>query len=362
MKKIVVWVLILLFMVSLTGCEDSVQNVPELLEPVELGITTFTVQRDTIYTTRTLAGEIVPHVEELYFTTDGILDEIYVFPGDKVEEGQVLASLNVEATQKEIDRLDNEAYEISMVGKYTDRQIEADIGIAKVELEKLQAEGASQQACSEKELQIVQLEMQLKQAQELRNVELNNRYSSINTLQESLKTTQLTAPFAGSIVYVQDIRSGAAVQGYSTLLCIADDSRIALQTEYMKESIFTSADKLYAHILDKTYDITYLPYSTDAPPSTIQSIKDENSKFSVDAKPGELEIGQFAAVMVLHDYKENVLTLPSGTLRQDTIGYYVHKLVDGQPVRCDIKVGVKADTKFEILEGLSEGDVVCVNN
>ena len=362
MKKIVVWALILLLMVSLAGCEDSVQTVPELLEPVELGITTYTVQREEIYTTRTLAGEVVPLVQELCFTTDGMLDEIYVFPGDQVEEGQVLASLDVEAIQNQITNLDDQIYEINTLGKYTDRQTEADIGIAKVELERLQVEGASQQACDEKKMQIQQLELQLQQAKELRNVELNNRYTLMNALEASLENTQLTAPFAGSIVYIQDIKSGASLQAYSTLLCIADDTKLAVQTEYMRGSVFTSAYKISAQILDKTYDLTYLPYSKDAPAGTLQSEADENSKFSVNGNPEEVVSGQFAVVTAVYDYKESVLTLPMGTLRQDTKGYYVHKLVDGQQVRCDVKIGVKNNIKAEIVEGLEEGDVVCVSN
>ena len=362
MKKWFTWILCLLILFGMTGCADSSKAVPELLEPVGVKINTATVQRDTIYTAQTFAGEIVPYVEELYFLTDGKLADIYVLPGERVEEGQVLAALDEEAIRDEIARLDNEAYEISTVGKYTDRQIEADISIAKVELEKLQAESAAEQECSEKESQIQQLELQLKQAQELRNIELGYKYSSIDSLRESLNTTKIIAPFTGRIVYVQNAKSGDAIQGFSTVLCIADETKLTVQIDFELEDTFTRADKLYAQVMDKAYDVTYLPYAQDEYLSMMLSGKDMKARFSIDAQPDELESGQFAAVMALYDYKENVLTIPVNALYRYQNGRHVYKLVDGQRIRCDVTVGVITKAKIEILDGLTEGDVICVND
>ena len=362
MKKIFAWTLCLLILVGITGCGNEVQTAPELLEPVGVKMSTASVQRDTVYTVKTYDGELVPYVEELHFVSDGKLGEILVLPGDLVKKGQVLATLDEESVNKQIAALDDEIYEISSLGKYSDRQAAANIGIAKTELEKMRAEGASQQKCAEKELEIQKLELSLKQAQELRNMELGNKYTAMNKLKESLKTTQITAPFDGRIVYVRSIKQGASVQGYSTVMCIADESRLTLQIDFELEGTFTTADKVYAQILDKTYDITYQPYDQAEYMSLLLSGKQMKSQFSIDAEPGELESGLFAVVMVLDNYKEDVLTIPVNALYRDQNGRHVYKLVDGQRVRCDVTVGTITETKIEILEGLEEGDVICVND
>lgn len=362
MKKLLAWVLCLVLLSGMAGCADETQAAPPLLEPVGVKASTVLVQRDTICDAQTFAGQIVPYVEELHFTADGKLGQILVRPGEWVEEGQVLAALDEEAIQAQIEKLDEQIYEISMLGTYSDRQTAADIGIAKVELEKLRAQNASEQACAEKELEIQKLELELKQAQELRDLELGNKYSAINTLRESLETTKLLAPFAGRIVYVKDIKEGASVQAFATVLCIADDTRLLLQTELKQESIFTGADRLYAQILDKTYDITYQPYDRDTYLSMTLSGQQMTARFTVEAKPGELESGQFAAVVALDNYKEDVLTVPVNALYRDGNGRYVYKLVDGRQERCYVTVGLITETKIEILEGLREGDVICVNN
>lgn len=362
MKKVFAWTLCLLILTGITGCSNEVQTAPELLEPVGVKMSTATVRRDTVYTVESFDGELVPYVEELHFVSDGKLGEILVLPGELVKEGQVLATLDEESVNKQIAALDDDIYEISSLGKFSDRQATADIGIAKAELEKMRAEGASQQKCSEKELEIQKLELALKQAQELRNMELSNRYSSMNALKESLKTNQIVAPFDGRIVYVRNIKPGASVQGYSTVLCIADETRLSLQIDYEPEGTFTSADKVYAQILDKTYTITYQPYDQTEYVSLLLSGKQMKSMFSIDAKPGELESGLFAVVMALDNYKEDVLTIPVNALYRDQNGRHVYKLVDGQRVRCDVTVGMITETKIEILEGLTEGDVICVND
>lgn len=362
MKKIFAWILCLLVLSGMAGCSSEEQAAPELLEPVGVKTSTALVQRETIYTLNTFDGELVPYVEELHFLSDGKLGEIFVLPGDSVEEGQVLATLDAEAINKEIAALDDDIYEISTLGKYSDRQAAANIGIAKTELEKMRAEGASQQKCTEKGLEIQKLELSLRQAQELRNMELSAKYSAMNALKESLKTNQIVAPFDGRIVYVRNIKSGTSVKGYSTVICIADETSLTLQIDFQPERTFAIADKFYAQIQGKAYDITYAPYDQTEYLSLLLSGKQVKTQFSIDAEPGELESGLFAVVMVLYNYKEDVLTIPVNALYRDQNGRHVYKLVDGQRVRCDVTVGHITETKLEILEGLEEGDVVCVND
>ena len=70
------------------------------------------------------------------------------------------------------ETLETKIAEVKKLGTFSDRQSNAEIGIAEVELTQLKAEGASQQEIDLKKLEIQQLELDLKHARQLRQLEL----------------------------------------------------------------------------------------------------------------------------------------------------------------------------------------------
>ncbi len=58
--------------------------------------------------------------------------------------------------------------------------------------------------------------------------------------------------------------------------------------------------------------------------------------------------------------KENVLVIPSRGVRYDMEGTWVFVVVDGQPQRRRIKIGLNDGVSAEVLEGLQEGEIVRV--
>lgn len=362
MKKICVWLLSLLIVFSMAGCSEVPVDPPALLEPAGVTVSVAQAKIETICTVQTYSGEIVPYVEELYFISDGKLDQFHVQLGDTVEAGQVLATLQTASTQSEIEKLEEETYRTSTLGLYNDRKATANIEIAKVELERLQTEGASDSECRAKEHEIKQMELDLRQTQQLRQMELDYKYSNLQTLRQKLETSQLVAPFSGQIVYLSSISSGGSVKGYTTVIGLADTSKLTLQTDFINESDLADAASVCVKVMDKEYGITYLPYDETEYLTLMLSGEDMKSYFSVDAPAGEIEAGQSAMIVALFDYRENVLTIPLNALYRDREGRHVYKIVDGQRIRCSVTVGAITETKVEILEGLEEGDVIYVNN
>src|SRR5436309_790914 len=53
--------------------------------------TSYTVQRGDVIDTVQLSGRVVPVQQELAFTEDGVVNKIYVEPGKKVKQGDLLA-------------------------------------------------------------------------------------------------------------------------------------------------------------------------------------------------------------------------------------------------------------------------------
>lgn len=76
-----------------------------------------------------------------------------------------------------------------------------------------------------------------------------------------------------------------------------------------------------------------------------------------------LKPGMSVEVSIPKDNVENALVLPIDAVNYDSDGSaYVYVLEDGEKIRKDITVGVSDTRKTQIVDGLSEGDEVIVDN
>lgn len=358
MKKCIVGMAMLLALGSLSGCQKA-EDVPVLLEPVGVEMDTAVVEYGDINRLSIYSGEVVPYVEEAAFSADGKLKEFKVAVGDMVEEGQLLAKLDDSKLLEEIQKLEAEIEDIQIMGTFHDRRITADIEIAMERLEMLQNGRSSEEERKAQQLEINLLQLEFEEAVELRNQELGKLSKKLQELKGEAASMLLKAPISGRVVYMSEINVGDVVQKLNTIVCIADEERLSISSEYIAPMLLKSAYKISAQILDKEYDVTYVPYEDTEYVKLLLSGGTLSSKFLLEEN-AEAESGQYAVVKMWSVGKEHVLTVPINALYRDQKGRYVYKIVDGERVRCDIKEGLVSEVKAEILEGLEEGDVVYV--
>lgn len=365
MKRKAALPMALIFFAGLAGCGVKTQvpaPAPELLEPVDVKMDMAMAQRDDIYELSVYNGEIVPYTQELYFTVDGYLEAFHVMIGDTVQEGDVLAALSEEQTLEQIADLEEEIDELITMGEFSDRLDSADIEIARQELEYMHALGQFGYAGAAKELEIQKLELALNEAKELRGLELQKKQEALRALREKLGKNEITAPCSGRVVYVGNAGKGDAIQGYSPVIYLADESRLSLSADFISESEVNGAERLYARVGDRELDITYVPYDVGEMVKAVLAGEEMRTRFLVEGDGAELSAGQFAVVMVYRFYKEDVLTIPINALHRDGSGQYVYVQADGVRVRRNVKTGMTTDTKAEITDGLGEGDMVYVQD
>ena len=362
MKRYLAGLLAVFAVMGLTGCGKSYEVTPELLEPVEVKSDVTKAQMSDVYNVSTYSGEVIPYTEDAYFTVNGNLDQLLVSIGDTVEQGEVLAVLDTEPILQQITNLENEISHITKMGEFSDQKLNLNIEIARKELEVLEETQAGEQVCAEKELEIEKLELELEQTAELRSLELKEKQDELELLQEKVEKNQMTAPFSGTVVYIADKGSGDPVQAYEPVIYLADNSRLSLTAEYIPEYALTYTDRIYAKIMDQEYELNYIPYNESEYIAMILEDQELKAKFEFQEPDDLLESGQYAAIIIIKSYRENVLTIPVNALYKDGIDYYVYRQENGESVRCNVKTGVISDTKAEITEGLEEGDMVYVKN
>lgn len=314
MKRKICFLLSLFILLSLSACQKNKQTVPELLEPVGIRVDLVPVETDTICSVRTYEGSIVPHVEQLQFQTNGILKAVNVSLGDQVTKGQILAVLSEDALLEQIEALETEIEQVRTLGDFSDRLAQADIAIAKAELEKMIAWGTWENPRRLKELEIQKLEQNLHQEQELRSLQMEHLEKKLEDLREQAGKNVLIAPCDGTIAYLDLPAKDSAVQGYKTVICIADETKLYLQTDFISNAAIQEFDRICCRIEDQEYELTYVPYDMQAYFQLSFLGEKVKTRFLVQASEGKLTIGQHAVVLATEQYKENVLTIPANAL------------------------------------------------
>jgi HlyD family secretion protein len=81
---------------------------------------------------------------------------------------------------------------------------------------------------------------------------------------------------------------------------------------------------------------------------------------SVDDAKGDLLPNTNVTVQVTELSRNDVLSLPREALHTEGMSDFVYKVVDNRLIRTPVRVGVTNLTRFEILGGLNDGDVVAL--
>ena len=351
---------------SVSGCGEQEKDIPTLMEPVGVEIDTEEVKRGDLEDLSWYAGTVVPHVESLCFTEDGVMETVYVQVGEFVTKGQVLAKVSQESLEEEIKNLEQQIQDMVKKGEYNDRQTQAQIKAEDLELELMFEKGEAYQwkhGITLLDYNIRYFENEVKklsfeQSKELRDFELAHMRRQLKQLKAQVGNQKILAPFDGQVVFVADYSKGNRVPGFETVICLADESRLNIVSEFISESDLLSAEEIYCKIGDKEYPLEYIPYTTEEYLKMVLSGKNMETRFQIEAQDGEIASGQYAAVVKVEESKEDVLYIPNHSLYQDGQGKYVYKIEDGERVRSYIHTGLETGIYTEVEEGLAEGDVI----
>lgn len=264
-------------------------------------------------------------LQELYFQEGGRLAELNVGAGDRVTGGQTLARLASGPIQHSL------------------RLAELDL-----EIERLRA--ASQGPGSSNV------------DRRIRDLEVAKRQEVVDFLRRRLEAHTIRAPYDGVITRVNP-EVDEVVDGFRTIIEIADPEELELQIE-------VSADQF-----DRVEAGQPAQVEIDADvwaPGTVSRLTSRTlgrdaalrrEEYVVhlkleDAAAVSFRMGARHAARVLVDFRPDALLIPVAALREFQGRTYVRVLEGVRRREVDVKVGVRTDTRVEILEGLESGQIV----
>lgn len=393
--------LILGMAILLAGCGNTAgeaveeKDAIELIEPVnaETGYEEAAVRN--LYKANMYAATVVPYIEE--YSTDKDLNfksygAFAAYAGDQVKKGQVLVRSDTTELDKQIEDKEKsitqmeEAFQEERDNK-TDTlkaqmdqanywKVFVDANEAKKPAEYVQdsetggqvknpAYAAWEAECgwvvgeyriAEHRVNTTKLEME--QRAEL--YELDHAYAlkELEALKKSRNEEMILSGMDGTVVAMADPYKFARDV---KIAAVGDLSQKLLKCDYIRSEKITRAAQVYAYINGRRYEVEYQPMDPD---EYLQLSSQDEKVYStlklLDAE--DVNMGDFAMLAVISDYRENVITVPAEAVRKDESGTYVYLVTENGNVYTPVKTGLSDDVYTEITEGVREGDRVLYNN
>ncbi len=356
MKRRILCLLCAILCLSCARAEEA----PELLEPVGVQLATARAEIGDMYKIHVYDGAVAPYVEGLAFEIDGALDQVNVYAGQMVKQGDVLLTLDQESEKRQCESLQKQLDALRTEDQYARQLHGIDRSILEIELDGLRMAG-DEKAVALKKLDIEAFELNFSQEAELRRLRIQTLESEYAEIQQSSRDAVLTAPFDGRIMFSLQLNEGDRVSAYAPVLYMADDSRLHIQCEYVPESNLAFARELYVLIGEDRHAIRHIPMDTDEFLNRVLSGEDLTSDFEL-VEPVGLTVGEYAAVCLTTGYREGALIIPRNALYSDTTGKYVYIVEDGARTRREVETGIVNEWQAQITSGLEEGEIVYVQD
>lgn len=186
--------------------------------------------------------------------------------------------------------------------------------------------------------------------------------AAVDAAQTILAGVNIRSPFAGT-VYAIPVTQYEFVPAGETLIQVADLTKLQIKAYFDEPEIgLLKAGQPVTIKWDAKPGMVWHGHVVQAPTTIISYGGTRNvgeCLISVDDAKGDLLPNTNVTVKVTESRRDHVLSLPREALH--TVGSdFVYKIVDNHLLRTPIRVGLTNLTRFEILDGLKEGDVVAL--
>ena len=381
----------ILFCLLFTGC--IVQSVTEphtfdpALEPtpvptaVSVAKPTYTAARGTVSRTLTLGGRVVPATETaVSFALNGLVTAVFVASGDLVEAGDLLAELDTSTYLAE-KKLAESALAVAQAQvravetqQVNDRR-RAEIGLQQMQIQlnfAIANAGGKPTPAQQMAIDLLELDVELAQLalDELNAgvdpallAEVEQAQLRLAEIDALIANAQLVAPVSGTVVRLL-VGAGDNVTGGETAVSLADLTQLEIEALVrevdMREMVEgMAAETTFASQPGDTYHVTV--NALPPPYGTAENLEASTARFAFNnsADLSDFALGDRLLLELILIQREDTIWLPPAAVRNFQGRNFVVIQEEGDTQRrVDVQLGIESASRVEILEGVTEGDIV----
>lgn len=361
-KKYRLMLCILSLSLLLSGCsllpeEEEIKTAPILRTVPPLAFREEAVQRgDMIKTVRVSCKYVPVQTKGLSFPISGVyFDKMFVQVGDYVQEGQLMAQLDLGDLETQIESIERTMEELQMRIDYLGEQYL---------LEKKRCEILYESSTDEERLDAFSdLEADFATREKAYGDELYIQKLKLETLTARLQDRQIFAPFSGTVTYVKKFSDGEKSSARSSVITLIDSTITLFRAETKYWDYFENGEVCMIEVADEYLEAVV----TDEETLGIEKKEKIADKIApvylVLSEPNfQLEDGDYGYYTLVLDERYDVLHVSKDAISyagEQPIVYYVRP--DGMKAYKTVEIGITVNDRIEIISGLEEGEQIIVN-
>ena len=358
-------VIFLIFILMFTSCSSGLPrgNPPELLIPLATQVDISVVTRGTIQEIHQYSGIIRYSSQALHFGNTPLrFGEFHVIVGEEVTEGQLLARLDVEHIEKELEDLLADILLIQRDHEAENNLIRSEIAILEAEYLELIVGEEETPAINGKVAQINQGQLDLEHAQERQALMMRDLEAQVEYLNEQLAEAEILAPYDGIIVWLADIDFRGFIYPFQTIISISDGEDVFVEYASSERLAFRPYVEpvVTALVGGDVVDLSLIALSAEESSRYLINQMNPPVRFEITTPHHHLAPG--ASVVIRHyvNVAEDVLKIPVNSVHSIFRDPYVYVNHNGNREMREIEVGIRNGAFVEVSYGLEEGDEVFV--
>ena len=345
-KKSFYFIIVLFIIIAVTAIKMTTSNTEKRGTPAPLVVKGNAI-RGEIVNSLAFTGDIMPIQEAtIYSKVNGNLEKILVDIGSVVSKGQVLALIDTTIYSQNAKQANASYYQADV--NYQNNKINYERSKKLFE----------QNLIARQDLENAKTLMDGSLAQE------QAAYANYSNAITQLGYCKVTAPFSG-IITKRYFDQGAYISSTGT----SPNSSLYILMNVAQLKSYVNIPEKNVPLLNK---VTGLTVTADAIPGVNFNavVKKISGAVDLTTRTMQIEIdienpnkmlkpGMFANINMILDKKENTLILPNQVVQDDDKGNFVYLLKPDSTVeKRYVKIGIKQDTKYEVLSGVTESDLL----
>ena len=361
--------------------ESAAEPTPTPIPTAQIAVKpTYRVQRGDVVMNTMFSGRISPEMEEaLYFRRDGRIRSVFFKRNDLVQQGDIIAEYEIDALERELTaaKLELERAQVTLTEAL--RTLDFDRRAAQARLERAQIvfDGVdanrestrAEIAAAQKDVELAQLEVERLDAgvSPLLQNDLERAEYAVEKLNQEIAESQIIAPFDGILLSLS-LLPGQPVVGYQPIASVADASTLEISADLLSNQLEMLTEGMAVtfvlssrpgETLHGTIRRLPYPFGSGGKGQTVEE-KDKSTRIAIAeaADAGGYALGELVRVTAAVERADNALWLPPQAIRNFN-GRLFAVVQDGDVQRrTDVRIGVEAEDRVEILEGVEEGQTV----
>lgn len=344
--------MLLIILFCLSGC-NKVEKVPELKEETDISYVDYEVEQRDLKDVTYIRGTVQAKQYQQQFVKEGIIERFLVNPGDKVEKGQLIATLRCEEQQKALESAQRDLSFHRKMDENMLKQQELELRLRKQEIRDLQEAGEKPQKIRRLQIELLEQQENLRYQKEKEMLAKKQDEVAVAKRQKEVNENYLYASHSGIVSFTLGSHNMLEVAPKQTVAVIASENEFYIEPESnILESELMRMQEMIGYINGEQVALQYEV-------TLVQNAGKTEKKAILPIINGREDMAGYDAIVGLVQKKlKNAVVVPEQTVNDGLEGRYVYVREGKETVKTLVTTGKCVDGYVEVKSGVKAGQIV----